>query len=120
MGEVQIFQIGKEIARFLVLTCESEQYVSLMEQFREAKTRQMLIEVIYRFLYLGELIKIQHKQLEISPTKWSTLLQFIEKGKIPDVRKLHISMVGNVAMLEVNKVQKMERYLDQLKEKMKK
>lgn len=75
----------------------------------------MLIDVIDQFLYLGESIKVQNKRFEISPTKWSTLLQFIEKSAISDIRKLHISMMGNIAMLEVDKIQRVEQYLDQLK-----
>jgi hypothetical protein len=114
IGEVQIAQIGNEVAKFFVSYCDTEHSISLRQQFRRAKTRQMLIEAIDGFVYLGESIKVQQKQLQISPTKWETLTRFVEKGKITDVRKLHTSMMLRIAMLEIDKIQRMEQYLNLL------
>ncbi|MCH5584915.1 hypothetical protein MK805_08005 [Shimazuella sp. AN120528] len=114
---MQIFQIGREIARLVVAYGEGKQLISLIRQFQQAKTRNLLIEVIYQLIYLGEAVKVHQKRLQVSPIKWEALIRFIEKGSISDVRKLHTSMIESMARLQVDKVLKLEKHLEELKRK---
>lgn len=114
LERTQIFQLGKEIARFFVYYCEGEQYVSLIEQFREARSRRMLIDVVHSFIYYGEVITVQAKQLQVTSAKWQTLCQFFRHGKIEEARRLHASMITSIAMLEMEKIRSTQQYLAKL------
>jgi hypothetical protein len=87
-----------------------------MEQFRQARSREELIEVIHSFIYYGETRKVQAKQLHVTPAKWQTLCRFIRQGKIKDVRQLHVAMMSCVASLEIERIRQTEQYLTKLLE----
>jgi hypothetical protein len=115
MNLVQMKQIGKELARYLVYCCEQEDYVIRMNHLRLATSRLSLIEAIY-FLYQdGESIATQSKKpIQLTTCQIEELCTFIRSGDIHDVRQLHASIIQDIAEFDLDKIHQIEQYLEQL------
>lgn len=115
VGQSQLIQISKEIANYFVYCCEGEYYLSLVESFRKAKTRNSLIEAIFSLLQYGESSPNQGKQpLTITEQEWEELCQFIRNGGIYDVRQFHAEMISYICNVELEKIRLMEQYVAKL------
>jgi hypothetical protein len=111
----QLIQISKEIAKYFVYGCEGEQYLSLIESFRIAKTRNSLIEAICSLLQYGESLASQGKHpLKITKQEWKGLCQFIRRAEIDNVRRFHVAMISYISTVELEKIQQMEQYVAKL------
>jgi hypothetical protein len=108
-------EIGKELARYLVYCCEQDDYVIRMNHLRLAASRLSLIEAIY-FLYQdADPIATQSKKpIQITPCQIEELCDFIRSGAICDIKQLHTSIIQDVAAFDLEKIHKIEQYIEQL------
>lgn len=115
MELVQMKEIGKELARYLVYCCEQDDYAIRMNHLRLATSRLSLIEAIY-FLYQdGEPIATQStKPIQINASQIENLCAFIRSGDIRDVKLLHTSIIQDIASFDLEKIHQIEQYIEQL------
>jgi hypothetical protein len=107
--------VGKELAKYLVYSCEHDDYVTRMDHFRLATSRQSLIEAIYSLYQAGEPVMIQStKPTQLSADQIETLCAFIRTEDIHEVKDLHTSMIRDIATFDLEKIHQMEQYIEQL------
>jgi hypothetical protein len=102
-----------ELAKYFVYYCEGENYVSMIDQFRWAKTRITLIEAIINLLQHSKPDR-QLVETQLTDEDWKRLTTFIQRADIHDVRILHTAMIRYVSAFELEKIQKTEEYLTEL------
>jgi hypothetical protein len=111
----QLNRISKEIATYFVYGCEGEQYLSLIESFRIAKTRSSLIQTICSLLQYGESLANQGEYpLKITKQEWKGLCQFIRRAEINNIRQFHAVMISYISTVELEKIHEMEQYVARL------
>jgi hypothetical protein len=109
MEKRQVKQICQKIVRFIVYSCEGEQYPALMEFFRAAKTRKEWLDAMHLFIDYG--ISQKREDLPITQQEWDDVWCFVHQAKIADVRDLHIAMIKVIARLELEKIHELEQYV---------
>ncbi|MCH5584348.1 hypothetical protein MK805_05110 [Shimazuella sp. AN120528] len=113
MDQDQLLHLGKEFAKFFVYYCEGEQYVTMIDQFRWAKTRITLVESIATLLQYSN-PNPDLPDPKLTDEDWKRLTTFILKAKIQDVRHLHTTMIRFISTFELEKIRKTEEYLTKL------
>lgn len=111
MDKEWMFAICKKIASFIVYACEGEQYVTLIETFRNAHSRKEWIDVICKLIHCG-ITQTEHAHpLEITQQEWQKVCQFIQYADIEEVRQLHVATMRYIATLEIKKIHELEQYI---------
>lgn len=113
MDQNQIYQLGKEFAKFFVYYCEGEQYVTMIDEFRWAKTRITLIESMMKLLQYSSSSE-ELFDAEWTDEDWKRLTHFILHADIHNVRHLHTTMIRYISTFELEKIRKTEEYLTEL------
>jgi hypothetical protein len=114
MEKGQVKQICQKIVRFIVYSCEGEQYPVLMESFRDAKTRKEWLDAIHLFIDYGMSQKRGDARLPITQQEWDDVWRFVHQANIVDVRDLHIAMIKVIANLELEKIYELEQYVSDI------
>ena len=113
MEQNQLLYLGQKFAKFFVYYCEGEQYVTMIDQFRWAKTRTTLVESMITLLqYSSPNPDLPDPQL--TEEDWKRLTHFILKADIQDVKHLHTTMIRSISTFELEKIKKTEEYLTKL------
>jgi hypothetical protein len=108
-------RVGKELAKYLVYSCEHDDYVTRMDHFRLATSRQMLIEAIYSLYQSGEPVIIQSaKPIQLTADQIEDLCAYIRTKDIHEVKDLHTSMIRDIATFDLEKIHEIEQYIGQL------
>ncbi|MCH5583533.1 hypothetical protein MK805_00920 [Shimazuella sp. AN120528] len=103
--------VCKKIASFIVYACEGEQYLSLIEAFRNARSRREWMDAICKLIHCGLSQTENAHSLAITQQEWHSVCQFIQYADIEEVRQLHEETMRYIATLELKKIHELEQYI---------
>jgi hypothetical protein len=105
---------SREIAEYIVYCCgEGEDYVSLVDQLREAKTRSALLTAVYFLLCYGD-ICLNQKMEGMNRKKLELLFRFFQTADITAVSEFRSALIANISTFELEKIHYQEKYLLEL------